>query len=76
MRWRTGKTYKPGGAREIARAQRQIAAGQLKAENGLIAAPVVVVIPEPAAEVVKPKRASRKKVLVVDDRQLGSTVSV
>lgn len=30
-----GRTYKPNGAREVARRQRQIAEGQLTASNGL-----------------------------------------
>lgn len=74
--WKTGITYKSGGAREVVRGLRQIAAGQVKAENGLIPTPRIVISePEPVVEAApKPKRVRKPKAaVIVDDK--GSTVS-
>ena len=76
MRMRTGKTYKSNSARATARGLRQIAAGQVKTENGLIATPMIV-ISEPVVELLpvsKPKRKSApRKIKALTD---GSTLSV
>lgn len=57
----TGTTYRPNGAQEVNRRIMQIAAGRLKAENGLIPAPVIV-IPEVSQNLVveAPVKAKRK----------------
>ena len=68
MRYRTGQTFKANGSHEVARRQRQISSGRLKAENGLIPTPRIV-IPEVTQNLVvetpvKAKRVRKPKVAV------------